>query len=362
MKKIMLISWDMSVLGGINQVLVTLADNLYTQYDITVVSLVKSKEETAYKFLSPDINVVYIMNEDCRGRQVILKGYSKLRRLIKERKIDVAFLMGFQVSLPVIMMTFGKKCKYVFCDHEALLSRWHEKKVTAVRYLTAVFSDKVVTLTKQNAEDYISKFKLSEKKVTYIYNSIDEKIISHAGEYDKASKIILSVGRFSPEKRYDLLAEVADAVLKRNPEWKWYIYGDGETFPEIESKIHSLKLQDSLILKGAVSDVSEIYAEASLFVLTSQREGLPLVLLEAKANHLPCISFDIVSGPKEIIRDNVDGFLIDPYDKNKMIQAIETLIRDESLRIKMSENTGGNLEKFSNQKVMEKWRTLIDTI
>lgn len=362
MKKIMLISWDMSVLGGINQVLVTLADHLYTRYDVTVVSLVKSNKATPYKFLSPKIQVIYIMEKDCRGRDVILKGRSKLREVMKARKIEAALLMGFQVSLPVILMTMGRKCKYIFCDHEALLSRWHEKKVTIVRYLTAVFSNKVVTLTQQNARDYVSKFKLTEKKVTYIYNSIDEKIIRNVGTYDPASKVILSVGRFSPEKGYDLLVDVAERVLKKNPDWKWYIYGDGETFQQIKDKIHLLELEDSLILKGAVSDVSQIYAEASFFVLTSQREGLPLVLLEAKANHLPCISFDIVSGPKEIIRDNVDGFLIVPYDKDKMIEAIETLIKDTSLRIKMSENTGGNLRQFSSKSVMDKWRALLDTI
>lgn len=362
MKKIMLISWDMSMLGGINQVVVTLANNLCTQYEVTVVSLVKSGERTPYSFSSSKTEVEYIMEKDCRGRSVILEGRSKLRKLVRQKKIDVVFLMGFQVSLPAILMTMGQRCRYIFCDHEALLSRWHEKKVTAVRYLTAVLSDKVVTLTRQNALDYISRFKLSSKKVTHIYNSIDDKILSNAQEYNAQSKIILSVGRFSPEKQYDLLVEIANSVLKKHSDWKWCIYGDGQTFPEIKEKISALGLEEKILLKGKVSDVSTIYAQGALFVLTSQREGLPLVLLEAKANHLPCISFDIISGPKEIIQNNIDGFLIKPYDKEGMIRSIETLITDERLRIKMSENTGGNLEQFSNREVMNKWKALIDTI
>ena len=280
----------------------------------------------------------------------------------RERKIDIVFLMGFQVSLLVILMTFGKRCKYIFCDHEALLSRWNEKKITLIRYLTALLSNKIVTLTRKNALDYISKFKLSNKKVTYIYNSIDDKILKNVREYDTQSKIILSVGRFSPEKQYNVLVEIADSVLKRYLDWKWYIYGDGETFPEIQNKIRLLGLEERIILKGEASDVSKIYAQAAMFVLTSQREGLPLVLLEAKANHLPCISFDIISGPGEIIQDNIDGFLIKPYEKEEMIKAIETLINNKSLRIKMSKSTGNNLEKFSNKTIMEKWETLINTI
>ena len=362
MKRLMFISWDMSVLGGINQVLVTLVNNLFTQYEITVVSLVKTGERTPYVFVSPQIEVIYIMEEDCRGRRGLIEGRSKLRKLVRHRNIDIVFLMGFQVSLPVILMTIGEKCKYVFCDHEALLSRWHEKKVTLVRYLTAVLSNKIVTLTQQNTSDYISKFKLSDKKVTYIYNSIDDKILLNTHEYDTESKIILSVGRFSPEKQYDLLVEIADRVLKRHPDWKWYIYGYGETFSEIENKIRSLGMDKRIILKGEVSDVSGIYAQGAIFVLTSQREGLPLVLLEAKANHLPCVSFDIISGPREIIQNNIDGFLIEPFDKERMIQAIEKLITDKELRIKMSEKTGGNLEKFSNKVIINKWKALIDTM
>ena len=172
----------------------------------------------------------------------------------------------------------------------------------------------------------------------------------------------MSVGRFSPEKQYNVLVEIADSVLKRYLDWKWYIYGNGETFPEIQNKIRLLGLEERIILKGEASDVSKIYAQAAMFVLTSQREGLPLVLLEAKANHLPCISFDIISGPGEIIQDNIDGFLIKPYEKEEMIKAIETLINNKSLRIKMSKSTGNNLEKFSNKTIMEKWETLINTI
>ncbi|WP_461811212.1 glycosyltransferase, partial [Faecalimonas sp.] len=141
-----------------------------------------------------------------------------------------------------------------------------------------------------------------------------------------------------------------------------YIYGNGDIFPEIEEQIKEEKLDNQLILKGEVSDVSLIYGQAAMFVLTSYREGLPLVLLEAKANHLPCISFDIISGPKEIIRDGIDGFLIQPYEKEKMVEAIEKLINDTSLRKKMSENAEDNLSKFSEEEIMKQWKQLIEEV
>lgn len=362
MKKIMFVSWDMSILGGINQVLVGLANKLSEEYEVYIVSLVKSGSDTKYILNSKIKEVNYILDEECRGRELLIKGRKKLRKLIKEKKIDILFLMGFQVSLPVILMTVGLKCKNIFCDHEALLSRWHEKKITMVRYLTSIFSKKVITLTKQNAEDYKEKFRLSDKKVGFIYNSISEKILKTRMNYNFESKIILSVGRFSKEKGYDILVEVAKDVLKKHEEWKWYIYGNGDIFPKIEQQIKEEKLDNQLILKGEVSDVSSIYGQAAMFVLTSYREGLPLVLLEAKANHLPCISFDIISGPKEIIRDGIDGFLIQPYEKEKMVKAIEKLINDTSLRKKMSENAEDNLSKFSEEEIMKQWKQLIEEV
>ena len=362
MKKIMFVSWDMSILGGINQVLVGLANKLSKDYEVYIVSLVKSGTETKYVLNSQIKGLEYISEEDCRGRELLIKGRKKLRKLIKEKQIDILFLMGFQVSLPVILMILGLKCKNIFCDHEALLSRWHERKITIVRYITSVFSKKVITLTKQNAEDYKEKFRLSDKKVGFIYNSITEEILNTRAEYNSESKIILSVGRFSKEKGYDNLVEVAKRVLRKHEEWKWYIYGNGDTFSEIEQQIKDEKLDNQVVLKGEVSDVSSIYGQAAMFVLTSYREGLPLVLLEAKANHLPCVSFDIISGPNEIIRDGIDGILIPPYDKEKMAEAIENLIYDASLRERMSEKAEENLSKFSENEIIKQWKQLIEEI
>lgn len=362
MKRIAFISWDMSILGGVNQVVVTLANNLCHEYDVYIVSLVKSLGETQYTLDSKVHNIEYVMSGNCRGRELLLRGRTKLQNIIKKNGIDIVFLMGFQVSLPAILMIGKNKCKYVFCDHEALMSRWNEKKITLVRYLTAKMSDKVITLTEQNAKDYQKRFKLSKEKVGFIYNSISEKILENRGDYNSDSKIILSVGRFSPEKGYDYLVEIAEKVLKQHSDWKWYIYGNGETFSDIQGRIETKHLKDRIILKGEVSDVSKIYGQAALFVLTSKREGLPLVLLEAKANHLPCVSFDIVSGPREIIRDEIDGILIPPYDKEKMADAIEELISNQQLRKNMSLRADESLDKFSNEQIMRKWGTLIENL
>ena len=363
MKKIAFISWDMTVLGGINQVIVTLANEFAKQYDVHIVSLTRGNDQMPLRVDEPIHDVFFVQETACRGREVTKGGKDKLNQYLQENKIDILFLMGFQVSLPVCLMTMGKKYKKVFCEHEALMSRWHERKLTVVRYLSALLCDKVVTLTEQNALDYCRMFHLPKKKVEYIYNSISPSVIEQKSEaYDRNSKTILSVGRFSPEKQYDVLLDVAQPVLEKHSDWNWIIYGTGETFQDIKDDICTRGLAERIILKGETKEIATVYKQGALFVLTSKREGLPLVLLEAKANHLPCISFDIISGPSEMIRNQTDGFLIPAFDKEGMINAVDKLILDEQLRIQMAEEADKNLDKFSMPVILQQWIKLIETL
>ena len=137
MKKIAIVSWDMSILGGINQVIATLAKGFCERYEVHIISLVKEKEKTAYEFPPNVHEVYYILERNARGREVISEGKKKLKRYLKNEGISTVFLMGFQVSLPTILMAGCGKIKYVFCDHEALMSRWKkENYVSQIPFCT----------------------------------------------------------------------------------------------------------------------------------------------------------------------------------------------------------------------------------
>lgn len=362
MKNIAFINWDISQLGGINQVTHTLANSLSNNFNIYIISLVCKKEKSAYEFNERIVYQGGIIKGECRARQLIFRGYKKLRKYILQNEIEVVFLMGFQVSGPAILMTRGIKCKFIMCEHEALMSRWNEKKIRLIRYLTAKTVDKVIVLTKQTANDYIEKFRLKPDKVDYIYNGIGSNVLNCVKNYKTNSKVILSAGRFAKEKGYDNLVKVAGIVFERHKDWLWYVYGDGEEFEKIQEMVKANHLENNLILKGEVTNLEELYAEGAMFVLTSYREGLPLVLLEAKANYLPCISFDIVSGPQEIIQDGKDGFLIEPFNIKNMAEKICYLIENKEVRVQFSEWTQNNIKKFDNNTIITQWIELTNSI
>ena len=113
-------------------------------------------------------------------------------------------------------------------------------------------------------------------------------------------------------------------------------------------------------MHGSVIDTSEVYGGHAFLVLPSYREGLPLVLLEAKINHLPCISFDILTGPREIIKDRVNGYLINPYDIEDMAAKICSLIENREVRERFSEDASIELDKFEKNRILKKWIGIIE--
>ena len=163
-------------------------------------------------------------------------------------------------------------------------------------------------------------------------------------------------------KGYDMLMKVAKKVLPDYPDWQWHLYGTGDQFEWLQQEVKNCHLESQVILKGNVKDAYQHYPEYALLVLPSYREGLPLVLLEAKACGLPMVSFDVTTGPREIIEDGRDGYLVPTYDLEQMAARIEELIDNLELRIRFSAHTKENLNKFQKEKIYEQWKDLIEGI
>lgn len=239
------------------------------------------------------------------------------------------------------------------------MNQWHQKDITLIRYWVSIVSHQVVTLTEQTREDYISKFHLRKKKVKCIYNWISPELLEGEKVYDAESKYILTVGRFGKEKGYDLLVQVAKRVLPQYPDWQWHLYGIGETFENVKKMVDENDLENQIVFMGNVPEVYKKFHEYSFLVLPSYREGLPLVLLEAAAEKLPMISFDIMTGPKEIIVNDENGMLIPPYDCEQMALGIEKLIRNVELRKQYSDGTQKYLSKFDYKRILKEWKKVI---
>ena len=357
MRKICLVDFDMSVTGGVEQVTSELLNELCKNYEVYLYEI-NSNGVPAYD-LDPRVKYIRGVQGQVRLRGLITGTFRRFIHLVKNRNIDTVMLMGNYPALIVSFTRFFTKAKYIYCDHGGLMNQWYQKDITAIRFWSACVAHKVVVLTEKTRRDYIEKFHLKENKVECIYNWIAEEIGEAKKSYDCSSKKILTVGRLGKEKGYDLLVEVAKKILPTHQDWQWHVYGSGEMRQMLEEKIEEYRLEDQLILKGNVDHAYRYYSDYAFLVLPSYREGLPLVLLEALELGLPMVSFDIETGPNEIIEDEKNGYLIPPYDLEQMGQRMTELMEDASRR-KAFSTYEGNKDKFSKNTILKQWIRLIE--
>ncbi|WP_338433729.1 glycosyltransferase family 4 protein [Campylobacter vicugnae] len=180
-----------------------------------------------------------------------------------------------------------------------------------------------------------------------------------------SQKVVVSVGRLSKEKGFLRLIDIWKLIQDSSEfkDWKLHIVGDGELKEKIENKIKDLNLTNSIILKPFTKDVESEYLSASIYAMTSHFEGLPMVLIEAQSYALPTISFDIATGPRDIIEDEKSGYLIKDNDLNEYATKLKTLMQDESLRAKMGAKSKEIVKsKFSKEVVMKQWMELFERL
>lgn len=175
------------------------------------------------------------------------------------------------------------------------------------------------------------------------------------------SKTVIAVGRYNFQKQFDALIR-AWALLKRDfPNWTLRIAGDGEEKGSMLWSIAEHGLEDKVIL-GPETDMENAYRNASILAMSSRFEGLPMVLLEAQAMGLPIVSFACKCGPKDVITDGVDGYLVPEGDVTGLADRLFTLMADPQLRKSMGAAAYKASERFDEEKIMTLWADLFESL
>lgn len=360
MKKIALLVYDISKIGGAERVSSVIANELVNYYDVQIISMVHRFDDIPYQ-LDNRIKCTFISGSvNYRLRELVSHSRKKLRKILRSEKIDVMMSMGCYSGFVGAVDAFGLKTKVIFCDHSAIASQLDDKTITLARRISCKLSTHTVVLTLKSYNDYIKMFKVPKRKISQIYNWIDEHVYEYTKPYDNKTNKIITVNRIAEEKGMDLLLEVAKKLKSINNNWTWDIYGDGPDFEKIKRLIKEYGLEKKVFLKGQENEIYKKYSLYSLFVLTSYREGLPLVLLESKANNIPSISFDVETGPSEIIEDSVNGYLIKPFDVDDMVSKINELLNNQNKLLEFSKNCKKDIDKFSKDTILKEWKELIN--
>ena len=356
MHKVCFFSGDITRSGGTERVSVMIANELKRQgnYDILFLSLTEQGKEPFFP-LESGINHFSLGDRWISPGPAYLPVVRKLRRFIREQRVEVLIDIDIVLDVLSLLAARGMNTKIISWEHSNCDYEMSVRYRRLILKYSVKRTDYVVTLTEGDKKCYKERLKRQEN-IRTIYNPVREALRE---KEEKKEKWIITTGRLVPVKGIDYLAETAIRVLKNHADWKWLFLGEGEERSYLEQQIAENGLEKQLILTGRVTEVDAYLEKAQIFVLTSRSEGLPMCLLEAKAHHLPCVSFNIKTGPNEIIEDGINGYLIDPFDCGKMAEKLELLIENEELRADFAAHSQDNIEKFQMEHIIENWNEVL---
>lgn len=349
--------------GGAIRVAITLANAWAKRHEVIIF---EAQEHARCAFeVDSRVCVVALGVSEPRIRGQFKQVNTLLGDALRVHPVDVMLGISYDFASTIVRPCRRARIPLIFCDHGALCNQLADRKATLLRAYTAHRSHATVVLTDQTKADYKRILRVPARKLTTIYNWIPQSLLDRAEHYDSSLKRIVWAGRLDAEKGVDLLWEIARRVLPAHPDWTWDVYGEAVLKSNDFDIVHAIQkagLEKQLILRGSVTDMYERYNSYSIGVLTSYREGLPLFLLEAKACGLPLISFDVDTGPRDIIEEDLDGFLIEPYDVDAYAERLSQLMEHQDLREEFSRRTKQSAHKFSEAVIDQEWEELLQRV
>ncbi|MGH8523297.1 MAG: glycosyltransferase family 4 protein, partial [Gammaproteobacteria bacterium] len=175
-------------------------------------------------------------------------------------------------------------------------------------------------------------------------------------------RILLAVGRLDKQKGFDWLLEAFSALARKYYDWNLAILGEGQERRALETQVQAARLDGRVFLPGRARNVGEWYERADLYVMSSRFEGFPLTLAEAMAHGLPAVSFDCDTGPRDIIRPEVDGLLVPPGNVEALTAALDRLMGDAALRVQFAVRALEARERFSIERIAGMWKELFEEV
>ncbi len=345
--------------GGIERAIVNTA-NLFVQNGLNVSLIIL--DETAASFYPVDKKIKIIQHNLDFGitekgntltrKLRLLKDIRLFKKIITQNDFDTVITTDYVFSIAAVMAGIYKKTKLLSWEHH------HFYELSKSLFWNKMFDrcyPKLNGIVCLNADEK-KLFAAINKNSFVIPNFIE----TENSPSQLASRQILTIGRLTAVKGTDLLLPIAKQVLENNPDWTWKLIGDGYMKELAENFIAKENLQGKLIIAAPQTwNINHEYQQAALYVMTSRNECFPMTLLEAMSNGLPCIAFDCDTGPRHIIQQNKNGVLVTALQQQEMISTINSLISDETLRKKMSENAFDSVKQFSPGNIFDLWKTVL---
>lgn len=324
-----------------------LADN--GKYAPTIIS-VNSVGGNTYYPISKGVRVIHCA---VLGKNKLIKRvreFARVKQICDGEKFD--FLIGTYPALNSQLPFIASAKKKIAAEHMNYHSIPFFARMT--RRFWYAFLDAVVLLTEADAAHY--RF---HKNATVIPNSLS---FVPRKQSSLENKVILAVGRLTYQKGFERLVEAIALIKEKCLGWQVRIIGDGADKEAIRKQIKERGLEDTVVILPPTDKIEDEYRNASVYAMSSRFEGLPMALIEAKSCGLPIVSFDCHEGPAEIVRDGIDGFLVEHDNVKLLSDAILKLVESEDLRKRFGREAVKDIDRFKPQYVGALWDNLLGSL
>lgn len=282
-----------------------------------------------------------------------------VRRAIRTSCPDVVISFCDETNILTLLATLGTSVPVIVS--ERVDARYHSIGLVRHGLRYALYRRAEGLVVQSHAvRDWARKL-VGPEGVHVIPNPVEAPVngVDRAVKEQAIGPIAVSIGRLTHQKGFDLLLRAFAKCANKHAVWSLVILGEGDERASLEALVAELGLKDRVTLPGRMRNSTRILQGADLFVMSSRYEGFPNALLEAMAAGLPVISTDCPSGPREIIRDGVDGVLVAPHDINALASAMDRLMEDREERERFGARAVDVIDRFGVERVMGMWDDLL---
>lgn len=358
--------------GGAERAVSSLANHwIERRWSVTIVTITEASSD--FYPLHPDIKRVGL-GLDADSSSVLMalwhnwQRLKRLRAVLKETRPDVALGMMASANCVLLLAALGTRVPVIGCERTyppafALGRAWDW-----LRRHTYPHLDAIVVQTEQSAS-WVREY-CATRRIAVIPNSVTVPLSRQepcvAPPCRSAStgirNLLLAVGRLIPEKGFDRLISGFSRLAQRHSDWHLCIVGEGGCRQELEEQVARMGLVKRVTLPGLIGNIGEWYEAADVYVMTSLFEGFPNALLEALAYGVPAVTVDCDTGPRDILRDRVDGLLVPQNDEAALVDALEKLVTNEKLRREYAARAIEVQKRFSIDEVTRRWESLFKDV
>lgn len=355
--KIVLIGY-LSGYGGAQRALTVVANGLARLgNEVSIISF-QDDQNTAYD-IEDNVKIVYIPDQRGSRFYKMIRRFFKLRTALVEIKPDICISFWLQPAIYTAIICKFLKIKTVYSERSNPKGGAYKGLAGVFRGLFLRYMDGYVFQTNVAKKCFSKSI---QNKSTVIQNPVHIGNVGNTKELDKR-KVIVNVGRLHHQKNQFLLINSFSKITDKFPEYKLEIYGDGELRNELENHISKLDLENKVILKGTTNQIYKEIKNSSLFILSSDYEGMPNALLEAMALGIPCISTNYdPGGVEEIIKNGHNGLICAKNSVDQLAEAIQFMLSNPHESNRMGENAKNISKTNSIENIMIQWNEYINKI